>query len=223
VLTDNLPYNMKKLFLLVAAVLMTVAGVQAQIPAEVNEVMSKCRKAMANPNGLEYTMDMKSTMGPITLTNSRFVIGGKGDMTRMAMTMKVVGIEVTLETGYDGKETWVTECDGENDTIRITKGRKAKSENKGLDLDLAKGFQKAKMKLKDGYYEIDFSDPIDKNSEIKKLTLMVSAKNYYIREMRTSTKGAKVTMTVSKIKVGLHDDYFKVDLGKYPNAVIIRE
>ena len=214
--------DMKRVLMLWVLVVLSVFGVQAQIPAEVTEVMTRCQTAMDNPNGLEYTMDMKVAIGPVTLTNSQRVIGGKGEKHRTSMTMKIVGMEVTIESGYDGKETWVMNRVTDKDTVRISKGNKMKSDD-GVDLDMAKDFKKAKMKLKNGYYEIEYSDPIDKSSEVKRIVFKVSAKNYYLQEMRTSAKGAKVTMTITRIKVGLKDDYFKLDLSKYPNAVVVRE
>ena len=167
-------------------------------------------------------MDMKVAMGPVTLTNSQMVMGSKGEMNRSSVTFKVLDQSMTFLSGFDGNESWEVQNYGKQDTIRISKGMKDK-DNDGADLDLAKGFRKAKMKLKDGYYEIDFSDPADKKSEMKKLALKISAKNYYLREMRTSAKGARVVMTITKVKVGLPDNYFKLDLGKYPNAVVVRE
>ena len=214
---------MKKFLLLSIFALLATLGGHAQIPAEVTAVMEKCQVAMDNPNGLEYTMDMKVAMGPVTLTNSQLIIGSKGEKNRMRMTMKIVGVEVTMESGYDGNESWEVMNTGEDDTIRISKGNKIKMDDNGADLDLAKGFKKAKMKLKNGYYEIDYSDPIDKKTEIKKLSLKVSEKNYYLCEMRTNAKGVHVTMTITKIKVGLKDGYFKLDLSKYPHAVVVRE
>ena len=213
---------MKRVLLLSLFVLLATIGVQAQIPSEVKEVMTKCQKAMNNPNGLEYTMNMKLSMGPISLTNSKLTIASKGEMNRTLMTMSVAGIEATFESGYDGKESWEVKHSEKQDTIRITKGRKNESDD-ALDFDMAKGFKKAKMKLKDGYYEIEYYDPIDKKSEMKKIIFVVSAKNFYLHELRTSAKGAKVTMTITKIRVGLRDDYFKINPSKYPNAVVVRE
>ena len=213
---------MKKILLLSVTLVAVVTGAMAQIPAEVTAVMDKCHAAMDNPNGLEYTMDMKVAMGPVTLTNSQMVMGSKGEMNRSSVTFKVLDHSMTFLSGFDGNESWEVQSYGKQDTIRISKGKKDK-DNDGADLDLAKGFRKAKMKLKDGYYEIDFSDPADKKSEMKKLALKISAKNYYLREMRTSAKGARVVMTITKVKVGLPDNYFKLDLGKYPNAVVVRE
>ncbi|MBR4506422.1 MAG: hypothetical protein IKP21_06580 [Bacteroidales bacterium] len=213
---------MKKIAFLIVAVMLSAISAWAQIPAEVTAVMDKCQAAMSNPAGLEYTMDMKVSMGPVALTNSQLVIGSKGEKNRSSMTMKVLNMSVTFLSGYDGNESWEVRNYGESDTIRISKGRKDK-DDEGIDLDMAKGFRKAKMKLKDGYYEIDYSDPVDKKSELKKLSMKVSAKNYYLREMRTSAKGAKVVMTITKVKIGLSDSYFKLDMSKYPDAVVVRE
>ncbi|MBO4599757.1 MAG: hypothetical protein J5641_03355 [Bacteroidales bacterium] len=215
--------GVKKTLVWAFLVLMATMAVHAQIPAEVTNVMNKCQAAMSNPNGIEYNMDMKVAMGPVTLTNSHMAIASKGEMSRVEVGMRVVGVEVTMLSGFDGNESWEVISTGKDDTIRITKGSKETKGGEGVDLDLAKGFKKAKMKLIDGYYEIDYSDPIDKKSELKKLSLKVSAKNFYLREMKTSAHGAKVTMTITKIRLGLKDNYFKLDLSKYPNAVVVRE
>lgn len=213
---------MKKILFAVLAVVLSLYA-QAQIPAEVKEVMSKCSEAMEPPSGLEYKMDMKVAMGPVTLTNSQLTIASKSEKERVEMLMKVMGVEMTMLSGFDGNESWEVISTGKNDTVRIKAGVRENAGDEGVNLDMANGFKKAKMKLKDGYYEIDFSEPKDKKSEIKKLSVKISAKNYYLREMKTSAHGAKVTMTITKIKVGLKDDYFKLDLSKFPNAVVVRE
>ena len=81
---------MKRFILLILFALLAAIGVQAQIPAEVTEVMAKCNEAMNNPKGLEYTMDMKVSMGPVTLTNAQLIIGSKGEMDRSKMTMTMI-------------------------------------------------------------------------------------------------------------------------------------
>ena len=211
---------MKRLFLLLGLML-GIAGVQAQVPAEVTEVMNKCRAAMANPNGLEYEMDMKAGIGPLAM-KMHFVVADKGNLNRTAMTMKIMGIEVTSESGFDGTDTWEIKHSEIGDTITITKGDTRKKSKGDLSLDLDKQYNKAKIKLKDGYYEITFSEPKDKSSEVKSITVKISEKNYVMREIRSSARGAKVTMTITKVRVGLKDSYFKLDLSKYPNAVVIR-
>ena len=211
---------MKRLFLLLGLML-GIAGVQAQVPAEVTDVMNKCRAAMTNPNGLEYEMDTKAGLGPLAM-KMHFVIADKGNLNRTTMTMKIMGIEVTTESGFDGINTWEIEHSEKRDTITITKGDTRKKSEGDLSLDLDKKYNKAKMKLKDGYYEIAFSEPKDKDNEAKSVTIKVQEKNHILREVRSGARGAKVTMTVTKVRVGLKDSYFKINLSEYPNAVVIR-
>lgn len=212
---------MKKLFLLLA-LLLDLAGVQAQIPAEVTEVMDKCRTVMNNPSGLEYEMDMKAGMGPVAL-KMHFVIASKGDLYRTSMTTKILSMTVNQESGFDGTNTWEIKHSTKGDTIIFTRGNTIAESEGALDLDLDKQYRKAKMKNKDGYYEITFSDPKDKTSEIKRISVKISEKNYAMREIRSGARGAKVTMTITKIRVGLKDSHFKLDLTKHPDAVVIRK
>ena len=214
---------MKKLFLLLALAF-GIAGAQAQIPAEVTAVMEKCRAAMTNATGLEYEMDMKAGIGPVAM-KMHFVIANKGQLNRTLMSMTVLGTEIVTENGFDGTDTWEIDHaakETQRDTITITHGNKQQKSKGELSYDLDKQYNKAKMKLKDGYYEITFSEPKDKTSEVKSATVKISQKNYVIREMRTSARGAKVTMKITKIRVGLKDSHFKVDLSKYPNAIVIK-
>lgn len=211
---------MRRLFILIALAL-GIASAQAQIPAEVTEVMNKCRAAMTTPNGLEYEMDMKAGMGPLAM-KMHFVIADKGNLNRTAMTMKIMGIEVLTESGFDGTDSWEIDHSANGDTITFTRGNNRKKSKGDISLDLDKQYNKAKMKLKDGYYEITFSEPKDKNSEVKSISVKISEKTYIMRELRSGARGAKVTMNITKVRVGLKDSYFKLDLSKYPNAVVIR-
>ena len=212
---------MKKVILLLALAL-GIASAQAQIPAEVTEVMEKCRAAMTNATGLEYEMDMKAGIGPVAM-KMHFVVANKGNLNRTLMSMTVLGTEIVTESGFDGTDTWEIDHSLKGDTITFTHGNKQKKSKNELSYDLDKQYNKAKMKLKDGYYEITFSEPKDKTSEVKSATVKISEKNYVIREMRTGARGAKVTMKITKIRVGLKDSYFKLDLNQYPHAVIIRK
>ncbi len=215
---------MKRLFLLLALAL-GIANAQAQIPTEVTEVMGKCRAAMANATGLEYEMDMKAGIGPVAM-KMHFVVANKGNLNRTLMRMTVLGTEIVTENGFDGTDSWEIDHaakETQSDTITFTHGNKKKKSKNELSYDLDKQYNKAKMKLKDGYYEITFSEPKDKTNEVKSATVKISEKNYVIREMRTGARGAKVTMKITKIRVGLKDSYFKLDTSKYPGAVIIRK
>lgn len=212
---------MKKLLLLLTFVL-GVAGVQAQVPAEVTDVMDKCRVAMTNAAGLEYEMDTKAGIGPLAV-KMHFVVADKGKLNRTTMNMKIMGMEVTSETGFDGTDSWEISHSSKGDTITFTHGDKRKKSDGDLNLDLDKKYRKAKMKLKEGYYEISFSEPKSKDNEAKNVTVKISEKNYIMREVRSGARGAKVTMNITKVRVGLKDSYFKLDTTKYPDAVIIRK
>lgn len=212
---------MKRLFILLALIL-GIASAQAQIPTEVTDVMEKCRAAMTNPTGLEYEMDMKAGMGPVAM-KMHFVVANKGNLNRTTVTTKVLGMEVITESGFDGTDTWEVKHASKGDTITITHGNLQKKSDGNLSLELDKKYNKAKMKHKDGYYEITFSEPKDKKNEAKSMTVKIAEKNYVIREMHTSARGARMTMNITKIRVGLKDNYFNLDLTKYPNAVIIRK
>ena len=212
---------MRRLFLLLGLVL-GITSVQAQVPAEVTDVMDRCRAAMTNTSGLEYEMDMKAGMGPLAM-KMHFVVADKGKLNRTTMSMKILGVEVTTESGFDGTDTWEIEHSEKGDTITITKGDTRKKSKGDLSLDLDKKYRKAKMKLKDGYYNITFSEPKDKSSEVKSISVKISEKNYMMREIRSGARGAKVTMTITKVRIGLKDSYFKLDTSKYPGAVIIRK
>lgn len=211
---------MKKVVLVLVA-LLGMFGVQAQIPAEVTDVMNRCRTAMTNPSGIEYEMDMKAGMSIIAL-NTHIVNATKGEKSRYSLSIKVLGVDMTVEDGYDGTESWHFSRSGEVDTITITRGRSQKKKEGELACDYDQVYKKAKMKVKDGYYVITFSEPVDRANEAKTVVVKVSTKNYILRELKTSAKGVTVTMTITKVRVGLSDNYFKLDLSRYPNAVVIR-
>lgn len=212
---------MKKL-LLTLLLALGMASVHAQIPAEVTTVMDKCRQTFASTNGLEYTMDMKTKLGPVTVMDMHFVIANKGEMSRTKMTVKVLDEEVATESGFDGKEAWEIKHSKGHDTIVFSQKKKDDGVSE-LNLNLDKEYRTAKMKNKGDYYEITFSDPVDKKSEAKKITVKISTKTYHLIEMKTSARGANVVMTFNKYRIGLKDDYFKVNLSQYPKAVVIRK
>lgn len=208
--------------IIVLAMLLGVAGIRAQIPAEVTDVMNRCRAAMNNATGLEYEADVKAGIGPLAM-KMHFVIANKGELNRTCLSMKVLGEEVAVESGFDGTDTWEIKQSSKGDTIVFTHGNTRKKSKGDLDLDLDRKYNKAKMKLNDGCYEITFSNPKDKANEAKRVTVRISATNHTMREVRTSARGATVTMTVTKIHVGLKDSHFKPDLSKHPDAVVVRK
>ena len=214
---------MRKLLITIMVAMMTIGNVQAQIPADVAEIMRKCDETMSSPNGVELTMEMKTSFAFVTLTNVNMVMGSKDDKFKVLMSFSMLGKEVAVESGFDGTNTWEIKHSTKGDTIIFTRGNTIAESEGALDLDLDKQYHKAKMKNKDGYYEITFSDPKDKTSEIKRISVKISEKNYAMREIRSGARGAKVTMTITKIRVGLKDSHFKLDLTKHPDAVVIRK
>lgn len=210
---------MKKFLVSLLVAMMAFGSLHAQIPPEVAEVMRKCDDAMSSPNGVEITMDMKTSMAFITLTNINIVMGSKADKYKALMNMSVLGQDVAIESGFDGTQEWTASAD----TVRIVSTTTAKKDDNGTNLTIYKDYRKAKMKEKSDYYDIDFSDPIDKNNELKSVNVKVSKKNYQMKELRMKMKGAKVTITIKKVKKGLGDNYFKLDMSKYPKAVVIRK
>ena len=210
---------MKKYLITIMTVIMAAISVQAQIPADVADVMKKSDAAMSSPNGVEITMDMKTSLAFIKLTNMNMVMGSKDDRFKVLMSFSLLGTDITMESGFDGSQEWMAT----KDTVYITQTTTPNKDDNGADLGIYKNYKKAKMKVKSDYYDIDFSDPIDKKNEVKSVNVKVSKSNYQIKEMKMSAKGAKITITVKKVKKGLNDSYFKLDLNKYPEAVVIRK
>jgi len=211
--------NIKKILFLSLAMIMAVLSVHGQVPNEVKEVMRKCEAAMSSPQGVEIDMNVKTSLAFVKLMNMHLVTGEKGSKSKAVMTMSILGKEVTIESGFDGEQEWVAT----DDTVTITKTTTKGEGDSDLNFNLANEYKKAKMKLKNDYYEIDFSNPVDKNNEAKSVSVKVSKKDYRLREMKMSMKGAKATITINKVRFGLKDDYFKLDLSKYPKAKVIRK
>ena len=210
---------MKKYFIIILTAMMALMSVQAQIPADVAEIMKKSDAAMSSTNGVEITMDMKTSLAFVTLTNINIVMGSKDDKFKALMSFSLLGTDIKMESGFDGTQEWVAT----KDTVYITQTTSPDNNDNGADLGIYQNYKKAKMKVKSDYYDIDFSDPIDKKSEAKSVNVKVSKSNYQIKEMKMSVKGAKATITIKKVKKGLSDNYFKLDMSKYPKAVVVNK
>ena len=210
---------MRKLLITIMVAMMTIGNVQAQIPADVAEIMRKCDETMSSPNGVELTMEMKTSFAFITLTNVNMVMGSKDDKFKVLMSFSMLGKDIAMESGFDGTQEWVAT----KDTVHISDTPTANQKDNGADLGIYKDYRKAKMKDKKGYYDIEFWDPIDKDSELKSVNVKVSKSNYMMKELKMSAKGAKVTINIKKVKKGLGDNYFKLDMSKYPNAKVVHK
>lgn len=210
--------------------------VNAQIPADVAEVIRKSNEKMSNPAGLEIDMNMHISVLFIK-GNMSTKLWTKGDKSLMKATMKILGQVTKMEEGFDGTLQWEYEGfelsekfkekaqkKGKElkDTLKITKTSAKHKTDNTVDFDLDKQYRKASMELKDKYYVITFRDPIDKEDP-KKATVKIDKDNFYIREMSVRQNGAKMTVTVNRVKVGVSDAVFKLDTSKYPGAVIVRK
>jgi hypothetical protein len=147
---------------------------------------------------------------------------------RMSIESKIMGKELMEETGFDGQQEWeyshYKDDDGKarRDTLTITKTTKKPESEHSVDFEIYKNYKSAKMKLNGQYYEITFTKPINKDAP-SKVVMKIDKDKYYFREMKTKVKGATMTMKMTKIKIGVSDDVFKLDLKKYPNAVVVRK
>lgn len=213
---------MKKYFWVLVFVLVGMAA-QAQIPAEVEDVLNKCAEKMHNPSGVE--MDMNLSVKAVVSFNGTIKMYSKGEKSLAKMRMKVLGREIKTETGDDGKQVWVYKPaveEGDKDSVLVYK---PSGKNKGeydLDFELGKEYKKAKMKEKDGRYEITFTDPKDKEMP-KKTVMVVNKSDYSFHQMSVKDGVVGFTMTATKIKYGVNDAVFVLDQKKYPNAVIVKK
>ena len=214
---------MKQILILLLLQLCMVA--QAQIPAEVTEIMKKCgEKFNNNNNGLE--LDMKLHVGAVIISmDGTMKMCKKGDKSFSSVKMKVKGHEMYRETGYDGTQTWTygkAVDKDERDTLTITKGAKKKKEKFSVDMGLDKEYKKAKLKTTDKFYEITFTGPLTKDMP-KKSIIRIVKDTYMLHEYETKVSIASMKMTVTKIKLGVSDNLFVLDPKKYPNAVVVRK
>lgn len=213
---------MKQILILLLLQLCMVA--QAQIPAEVTEIMKKCGEKFKSDNGLE--IDMKLHVGAVIASmNGTMKICKKGDKSFSVMKMKVKGHEMYSETGYDGTQTWRYEKaadEEERDTLTITKGAKKKKEKFSVDMGLDKEYKNAKLKTTDKFYEITFTGPLTKDTP-KKSIIRIVKDTYMLHEYETKVSIASMKMTVTKIKLGASDNLFVFDQNKYPHAVVVRK
>ena len=215
---------MKKILLFAVAVMMATVGIRAQIPANVMDVLKKCDEKMDNPAGMVLDMTLKTKVMVMSV-NGTMKMCSKGDKSYTEVLVKAMGHEMRMEHGFDGQQDWefvAAQKKDEKDSLIITKANKAKKDDYSIDMDFDKMYKTAKMKEKGLYYEIDFSDRIDPEAP-KKMTVKIAKNTYYLREMAFSEGVAKVTMTVTKVTVGARDSYFKLDMNRYKNAVVVRK
>ena len=215
---------MKRILMMAAVALMTAMSVQAQIPAEVKDILQKCSEKTHRSEG--YELDVKLHASAIIASmNGTMKMCKKGDKWYSVMQMKALGHVMYYETGFDGTQTWrysKAADDDERDTLTITKGALKKKEKFSINLGLDKDYKKAKLKTTDKHYEITFTEPLNKEMP-KKSIIRIDKNKYLLHEYETKVSLASVKMTVTRIKYGVNDNVFILDPKKYPNAVVVRK
>ena len=204
--------------------LMMCMVAQAQIPAEVKDILQKCGEKSHFENGSE--IEMKLHVGAVIASmNGTMKLCKKGDKSFSVIKMKAMGHEMYSESGYDGTQTWKYEKaadEEERDTLTIIKGPKKTKEKFSVNLGLDKEYKKAKLKDKGKLWEITFTEPLNKDTP-KKSIIRIVKDTYMLHEFETKVSIASMKMTVTKIKVGVNDNMFVFDMKKYPNAVVVRK
>ena len=207
-----------------AVAIMTAMSVQAQIPAEVKDILEKCAEKNHHSGG--YELDMKLHVGAVIASmNGTMKMCMKGEKSFSVIQMKVMGHEIYTETGFDGTQTWrysKAADDEERDTLTITKGALKKKDKFAIDMGLDMKYKKAKLKTTDKHYEITFTEPLNKETP-KKSIIRIDKNKYLLHEYETKVSIASVKMTVTRIKYGVSDNMFVLDPKKYPNAVVVRK
>ena len=210
----------------VAAMMATVM-IHAQIDPQVIEVLKKSQEKMSNSHGTEIEMTIDVTL-MVKLTGMKIKCSEKNNKIRLFMESKVMGQELTVETGFDGQQEWQyihrkdEDDKAKRDTLTIIKTTQKPKNEHSVDFGIYKEYKTAKIKLNGQYYEITLTKPVKKDSP-SKVVMLIDKDKYYFREMKTKVKGTTMTMRLTKIKIGVSDDVFKLDLKKYPNAVIVRK
>lgn len=221
---------MKRRIILCLFAVITAASSMAQFPTEVKDVLKKCDEKMASyntPAGTVIEANMKMKVSIFSL-NGTIKMYAKDKKFFTTMSMNAMKKEMMkIEIGFDGKQKWeyaVASSDNKKDTLKITKTQN--SENAfGVKSSYEKDYKKAKMKVSGRYYEITFSDPRKKDIS-KKTTVKIDKENYLLREYSVDENMAgfpgQVTLTITKLTRGCSDNWFKLDMNRYKNAVVVR-
>ena len=190
----------------------------AQISPEIMGVLEKCDEKMDTPEGLEIDMNVHVGMLVISM-NGTIKSYSKNEKSLTSVTLKALGKEFTEVNGYDGEQEWTYES--KSDSLIITKSDKKEKGDYDIDLELHEEYNTAKMKVKNGNYEITFTDP--KTKDAPKKAEMIINKDYFLQEISMKQGPLSVKMTVTNIKIGVNDNIFKLDMSKYPTAKVVRK
>lgn len=194
---------MKRFFICIAALLASVAISFAQTPEEIIERMDSEMKK-ADEMGLAITMDL--TIPIIGKTSAAMRV--RGDKSRTEMSVKDV-----KETLWMDKTTMWTYSSTSNEVViesRKNDSKNSQEENIEMFTGITEGYDvKLEKETADTWqFRCDKSKSNTNKDDPKKMTLIVSKKDYMPVSLSTKVKGITVTMRDAKLGVSESDVTF---------------
>lgn len=204
---------MKRIFICIAALLASVAISFAQTPEEIIERMDSEMKK-ADEMDLAITMDL--TIPIIGKTSAAMRV--RGDKSRTEMSIKDV-----KETLWMDKTTMWTYSSTSNEVViesRKNDSKNSQEENIEMFSGITEGYDvKLEKETADTWqFRCDKSKSNTNKDDPKKMTLIVSKKDYMPISLSTKVKG--ITVTMRDAKLGVSESEVTFDASKFPGATV---
>ena len=204
---------MKRIFICIAALLASVAISFAQTPEEIIERMDSEMKK-ADEMGLAITMDL--TIPIIGKTSAAMRV--RGDKSRTEMSIKDV-----KETLWMDKTTMWTYSSTSNEVViesRKNDSKNSQEENIEMFSGITEGYDvKLEKETADTWqFRCDKSKSNTNKDDPKKMTLIVSKKDYMPISRSTKVKG--ITVTMRDAKLGVSESEVTFNASSLPGVTI---
>ena len=204
---------MKRIFICIAALLASVAISFAQTPEEIIERMDSEMKK-ADEMGLAITMDL--TIPIIGKTSAAMKV--RGEKSRTEMSIKDV-----KETLWMDKTTMWTYSSTSNEVViesRKNDSKNSQEENIEMFTGITEGYDvKLEKETADTWqFRCDKSKSNTNKDDPKKMTLIVSKKDYMPISLSTKVKG--ITVTMRDAKLGVSESEVTFNASSLPGATI---
>lgn len=204
---------MKRFFICIAALLASLAISFAQTPEEIIERMDSEMKK-ADEMGLAITMDL--TIPIIGKTSAAMRV--RGDKSRTEMSIKDV-----KETLWMDKTTMWTYSSTSNEVViesRKNDSKNSQEENIEMFSGITEGYDvKLEKETADTWqFRCDKSKSNTNKDDPKKMTLIVSKKDYMPISLSTKVKG--ITVTMRDAKLGVSESEVTFNASSLPGVTI---
>ncbi|MBO6081409.1 MAG: hypothetical protein J6P46_00085 [Bacteroidales bacterium] len=204
---------MKRILICIAALLASVAISFAQTPEEIIERMDSEMKK-ADEMGLSITMDL--TIPIIGKTSAAMRV--RGDKIRTEMSIKDV-----KETLWMDKTTMWTYSSTSNEVViesRKNDSKNSQEENIEMFSGITEGYDvKLEKETADTWqFRCDKSKSNTNKDDPKKMTLIVSKKDYMPISLSTKVKG--ITVTMRDAKLGVSESEVTFNASSLPGVTI---